>query len=75
MIRWENGEFVQSVPYFTTAVGLAAKTDPIAALWLEIARERAGVPNEAQFAQIAAQLNPERWPAPLFRSLPRKDHA
>lgn len=66
VIAWENGEFAKAVPYFQTAVDLGARPLAFAALWLEIARLRAGTPDEHEFAQLAKKLDVEGWPSPII---------
>ena len=66
IVGFENGDFARAVPYFQTAVELEAHPQPFHVLWLEIARQRAGTPDDAQFARFAKYMDLDIWPAPIF---------
>jgi tetratricopeptide (TPR) repeat protein len=66
IVGWENGDFPTAVAHFETAIGLGAKPPVFAVLWLEIARLRAGKPNEAEFVNLTRKLDLDGWPAPIF---------
>jgi tetratricopeptide (TPR) repeat protein len=66
LISSENGDFARAVPYFKSAVSLSSSPSAFFSLWLEIARRRAGTPDEAEFAALAKKLGLDGWPRPIF---------
>ncbi|HEY3638649.1 MAG TPA: hypothetical protein VGK90_10905 [Rhizomicrobium sp.] len=66
IISWQDGNFPRAVSYFDTGVGLGLKPSIFGLLWWEIARMRAGMPQQAKFALLAKKLNLDGWPSPIF---------
>jgi lipoprotein NlpI len=66
-LQWQTRDFKAAIPYFQNAVRLAGSTTvgALDELWLEIARLRAGEPDETAFAQWAENQGPVGWPAPI----------
>lgn len=66
-IEWKLGQFQQAIPYFEDAVHRAAGRVPgLDVIWLEVARLRAGKPDQSEFSRLTADLKLNGWPAPVF---------
>jgi tetratricopeptide (TPR) repeat protein len=61
-----NGDLADAIRDFASAVSYN-RANPYYALWLQLARNRAGTPQLGEFLANTAGLDPSKWPAPIAR--------
>lgn len=64
-ILWNGADYSGAIPYFENE-NYAAPTSARSVLWLELARQKAHSPGEAEFARFVALLKPRGWLESLF---------